>query len=72
MVIIVIIIIIMIIMIIMIIINLICPSFKLIKKVSVAKLCCVQDQGGACHCVVEPESIRGMMTMKVGMIVRLK
>ena len=40
--------------IIIIIINLIGPSFELIKKVSVAKLCCVQDQGGACHRVVEP------------------
>ena len=34
--------------------HLVCPSFKLIKKVSVAKLCCVQDQGGTRHCVVEP------------------
>ena len=40
---------------IVVIVNLICPSLKFIKKVGVAKLCCVQDQGGTRHCVVEPD-----------------
>ena len=34
--------------------HLICASFELIEQVRVAKLCCVEDQGRASHCVVEP------------------